>query len=287
MLSYTDEGCGYYKFEVDKDKMDEEDVMHAELRLLQKDPMAVDQYDVDIYYLLSDEEFEPSFKLSFKGIQSTTGWKSFDLTSLVVNWKQGWVNHGILVVLSSGGQQLPCAGTFSQGEQGDLQNTQPLLVAFTYDYSSKFLEGLLNLNDEISTNHEKRHETKREDPSETTNTTNPPEGIKPTVVSCHLKELEINHTIVSIGSMHLVLPESFNAGTCMGHCIRHPIKSVTDHATIISLYNYRNKGVHGSPKRCCVPESYEMINMMFYNDELHEYIVKKQVPVKAASCGCL
>ena len=293
MMNYlflADDGCGYYKFDVDKDKMDEEDVIHAELRLLQKNSMAVDQYDIDIYYLLSDEEFEPSFKLSFKQIKSNPGWKSFDLTSLVENWKQGWVNHGLLVVLSSGGQQLSCTGTFSQGEQADISNTQPLLVVFTYDYSSKFLEGLLNLDEEIPTSHKENHEAKREEPTEKANKTetNPTENvIKTTHVSCHLQDLEVNHTMVSIGSMHLVLPESFNAGTCAGHCIRLPVKSVTDHATIVSLHNYRTKGLDGSPKRCCVPDSYEKISMVFYNDELHEYIVKKDVPIKAATCGCI
>jgi len=290
-LFFTDDDCRYYKFDVDKDEMSEEDVIHAELRLLQKSPMAVDQYDVDIYYLLSDEEFQPSFKLSFKQIKSNIGWKTFDLTSLVENWKQGWVNHGVLVVLSSGGQQLSCAETFSQGEHDDLPNTQPLLVVFTYDYSSKFLEGLLNVDDEISTGQGENHEAKREEPTEIANgtETNPTDSAPTHLrhISCHLQELEVNHTMVSIGNMHLVRPESFNAGTCVGHCTRLPVKSVTDHATIVSLHNYRTKGLDGSPKRCCVPDSYEKISMVFYNDKLHEFIIKEDVPVKAATCGCL
>jgi len=288
-LFLTGDDCGYYKFDVDKDEMDEEDVIRAELRLLQKGPMAVDQYDVDIYYLLSDEEFEPSFKLSFRQIKSNPGWKSFDLTTLVENWKQGWVNHGLLVVLSSAGQQLSCVETFSQGEQDDLPNTQPLLVVFTYDYSSKFLEGLLSVN-EISISQRENHEAKREEPTEMENSTqtNPPDSrTNLRHISCHLQELEVNHTTVSIGNMHLVRPKSFNAGTCVGHCTRLPVKSVTDHSTIISLHNYRTKGLEGSPKRCCVPDSYEKISMVFYNDELHEFIVKEDVPVKAATCGCL
>ena len=75
-----DSTCGYYRFDVHEDTNDGEQMIQAELLLLQKNsPTLAGDYNVDIYYMLSESHWSP-LPISFKRIDSTSGWKKFDIT---------------------------------------------------------------------------------------------------------------------------------------------------------------------------------------------------------------
>ena len=91
-------GCGYYKF---KASINGEEIIHAELLLLQKISIPGDYYEVNIHYLLNNNNIDSPLKLTFKNTDSTPGWKTFDVTPIVENWKQGWGNYGLKVTLKT------------------------------------------------------------------------------------------------------------------------------------------------------------------------------------------
>ena len=101
--------------------------------------MPGDYYEVNIHYLLNNNNIDSPLKLTFKHTDSSPGWKAFDVTPIVENWKQGWGNFSLKVTLTKGEQQLSCEGVYSSGEQEDVLNTEPLLVVFTRDNTNKFL----------------------------------------------------------------------------------------------------------------------------------------------------
>ncbi|XP_065915453.1 bone morphogenetic protein 4-like [Dysidea avara] len=268
-------GCGYYKFGIDKASIDGEEIIHAELRLLQMISMPGDYYEVNIYYLLNDNNIDSPLKLTFKHTDSSLGWKTFDVTPIVENWKQGWANYGLKVTLTKGEQQLSCEGVYSSEEQEDILNTKPLLVVFTRANTNKFLSELFKDKGISDIKHKK---VRRE--------SNSTSSIQTSHVSCHLQKMEVSNTAISAGNIHLVVPKFFDVGVCGGHCPRLPVESLTDYASILSLHYYQTRGHEGAPKRCCVPTNFELIQMVFYNELTHETIYKN-VPARATSCGCV
>ena len=119
-----------------KHELDEEDVIRAELHLLQKSSTTIDSsYDVEIYYLPNKKVHESMLKFTFQQVDSTPGWKTFDVTPIVLSWKQGLVNHGLQIRLIKGGKRVSCEAVFFEGEQNSLQKQS--LVVFTHDHSSE------------------------------------------------------------------------------------------------------------------------------------------------------
>ena len=251
--------------------------MRAELRLLQKTSTTLDgYYNVDIYYIFNESNHQSPLKFSFKHIDSTPGWKAFDITPLVLNWKRGLVNRGLQLQLTRGKQILSCEGVFSQGEE-DPMNTEPLLIVFTNDHDSKFFKHMLK---------EERKSLKNNHA-----TTQPQERKRKAVevenVACHRKEMVVTADSLSAGDVHVLLPKSFDAGVCEGHCTKLQLSPHTDHAHILSLYYYNTLDLNAIPSRCCVPTRYKKINMIFYNEANDEHIIKQDVPVQATECDCL
>ena len=251
---------------------DEEEIIHAELHLLQKISMPGDYYDVNIHYLLNRESINSPLKLTFKNIDFSPGWKTFDITQIVDNWKQGWVNYGLKVTLSKGHQHLPCEGAYSSGEQEDILNTEPLLVVFTHDLKNKLLSDALQSSSAPKSSKGKRQASKS--------------TIKPSHVACHLQKMKVNSAAISAGDVQLLIPKVFDVGVCGGHCPRLQVESLTDYASILSLHYYQTRGHTGAPKRCCVPTKFEMMQMVFFN-ELTDETIYKNVPAKAKACGCV
>jgi len=177
------------------------------------------------------------------------------------------------VTLTKGEQQLSCEGVYSSGEQEDILNTEPLLVVFTHDSTNKFLSEALKNKHILSLQHK---EVKREIPK----------PIKVSHASCHLQKMEVSSMALSYGKVHLVFPEFFDVGVCVGHCPRLPVESMTDYASILSLHYYQTRGHEGAPKRCCVPTNFEMIQMVFHIESTKE-IIYKNVPARATSCKCI
>ncbi|XP_065911788.1 bone morphogenetic protein 2-like isoform X2 [Dysidea avara] len=265
--------CGYYKFGMDKANIDEEEILHAELRLLQKISIPGDYYEVNIFYLLNNNSTDSPLKLTFKYTDSSPGWKTFDVTPIAKSWKQGWVNYGLKVTLNEGKRQLSCEGVYSSGEQNNILDTEPLLVMFTRHHNNKFRSKLLKDKRFHNTAHER---VKRENQF----------PIQTSHVACHLQKMDVSNTAVSANNMYLLLPRLFDVGVCVGHCPRLPVESLTDHASILSLHYYQTRGHAKVPKRCCVPTDFEDILMLFYNDLTQENIFIS-APAKATTCSCL
>ena len=271
----TDGGCGYYKFDIDKASINGEEIINAELCLLQKISMPGDYYEVNIYYLLNNNNIDSPLKLTFRHTDSSPGWKTFDVTPIVESWKQGWVNYGLKVTLTKGEQQVSCEGVYSSGEQEDKLNTEPLLVVFTHDSTNKLLREALK---DKKLSYVKHKKSRRE--------SNSSSFVETSHVSCHLQKMEVSSTAVAADNVHLMIPKLFDVGVCVGHCPRLPVESLTDYTSILSLHYYQTRGHAGAPKRCCVPNNFEIIQMVFYNELKHEHIYKN-VPARATSCGCV
>ena len=272
-MYFTDASCGYYKFDVRGDTIDGE-LVRAELHLLQKKSTTLgSHYNVDIYYLFNESSHQSPLQFTFKHIDSTPGWKTFDITPIVLSWKQGLVNHGLQLRLTKGKQMLSCEGVFSQGEEDSI-NTEPLLIVFTNDHDSTFFKRMLK---------EKRKSMKKShvktQPQEINRIT------RDTVNSgCHLATLTVTRTQLSAGNVQVLLPLSFDAGVCDGHCTKLQIShNNPDHIHILSLYYRNTLSLSDTPSRCCVPTSYNYIHMLFEQGGSHTW---KTVPAQAKSCDC-
>lgn len=265
---------------MDEDKVDQEQIVRAELHLFQKNfPIpSGHHYHVHIYYLIRAQDMESPLQLTFNHVSSARGWKTFDITQIAESWKQnGWVNYGLTVKLTGkGGEVLPCDGVFAD-EKEDTMDTEPALVVYTHDHDSKFFEGLLKkeeklLNHVTTQQRRKRRNTKVEN------------------VSCHRKKLIVKKESLSSGNMKLTLPSEFDAGSCEGHCkrIEQSRSGTLSYASVMSLHYLHNGGVEAAPSRCCVPTGYNHIKLMlFVNPITQERILKKNVPVLVRQCGCL
>ena len=200
------------------------------------------------------------------------GWKTFDITPIVLNWKLGLVNHGLQIRLTKGKEVLSCEGVFSQGEQ-DSVNTEPLLVVFTNDHDSKFFKHMLKEERKSS----KSHTTIQRKRS----------AVRVQNVGCHRKEMMVTAASLSAGDVSVLLPKNFDAGVCEGHCTKLQLSPHTDHAHILSIHYRNTLDLSAIPSRCCVPTSYKKINMVFYNKASGEHIIKQDVPAQATGCDCL
>ena len=273
-MYFTDAVCGYYKFDVHKTN---EEMVHAELRLLQKKLSTLDShYNVHVYYLLDDSSHQSSLKLSFKNIDPTPGWKTFNITPIALKWKQGLVNHGIQLKLTKDGEAVSCEGIFAEGEQDPI-NTEPLLILFTNDYESEFFKHILKEERKsLKKNHVTTEQQRRKH-----------RAVKVQNAECHLKEMIVTAESLSFGNLHVQIPKRFNAGVCSGHCKKLQPSLHTDHANILSLYYRNTLDISVIPSRCCVPTKFKKINMLFYNEKNRESIYKPNVPVQATECNCL
>ena len=258
---------------MEKQEIEGEEIIQAELRLLQKATLQTDHYDVNIYYILREKDLESPLKLTFKHIDATPGWKTFDITPIAQGWKQGWVNHGIQIKLTAGHHHhLSCDGVFYKGEE-DEKDTEPLLVVFTHDYDSKFLGEVLKENKHSTTHIPTQPQRRRRE-------------VVTIHKSCDLETFMVDHEALSNGDLKLFYPDKpFNIGMCGGHCARLQTKPATDHAMITSLQYFHSN--QEAVKRCCVPIEYEPINMIYYNSKNKEYTVTKYSTAKATKCGCL
>ena len=246
------------------------------MHLLQKQSTTLDgHYNVDIYYLFNESSHQSPLQFTFKHIDSAPGWKTFDITPIVLSWKQGLVNHGLQIRLTKGKEVLSCEGVFSQGEQ-DSVNTEPLLIVFTNDHDSSFFKHMLK---------EERKSLKSH------TTIQPKERKRSTVrvqnVGCHRKEMMVTAASLSAGGVSVLLPNSFDVGVCEGHCTKLQLSPHTDHAHILSLHYRNTLDLSAIPSRCCVPTSYKKINMIFYNEANGEYTIKQNVLAQANECDCL
>ena len=271
-----------------KHELDGEDVIRAELRLLQKSSTTLDNhYDVEIYSMLHKKTHESPLQLSFKTIDSTPGWKTFDITPLVLKWKQGSPNHGLQIKLTKDGKMLSCKGVFT--EEQDSQE-QPSLVVFTHDHSP---DSFINKIKKEKASHTVTHQKRRTRNSDNSDATNVSATTIPIVnAKCHLKQMTVQSEHLSTGSMHVLLPKQLDAGICDGHCTKFDPESlqrntITSHADVLSLYYHNTAGIQEAPSRCCKATSFETVHMAFYDETAMESIIKTTVPAKATACSCL
>ena len=248
-------------------------MVRAELRLLQKESAILgSHYNVDIHL-----NQQSTLQVSFKNVDSAPGWKTFDITPIVLKWNQGVDNQGLQLRITKDKEVISCEGVFSQGEQ-DPMNTKPLLIVFTNDHDSEFFTQMLKeetKNSHITTQSQKR---RRRDAN-----------VAIQNVACHRKEMVVKATSLQAGDLHMLMPKSFDAGVCEGHCNKIQLSPNIDHAHILSLHylNDENMKLSEVPSRCCVPTKYNKLNMMFYNAAAKEHIMKKNVLAKASECKCL
>ena len=281
----ADVGCGHYKFHIKKHELDEEDVIRAELRLLQKSSVTLGgHYNVEIYYLLNKKVLELPSKLSFTHTDSTPGWKTFDVTPIVLKWKQGLANHGLQVKLTQDGNMVSCEGVFTEEEHS---MEKPSLVVFTHDHSTEFpKEHEHNKASQAAIRQKRRR--RHSDIKVTTNTS--AKAVQN--VGCHLAEMTVQAESLIIGSMHALLPKQFNAGKCEGHCTKLDSQNlqrngITSHADILYVHYQNTVGIQKAPSRCCKATSFKKVPMVFYDSTAKEKFIKVNIPGQVTECSCL
>ena len=261
---------------------DGDKIVRAELRLLQKESAELgSHYNIDIH--LNQNTIQSMPQVGFENIDSTPGWKTFDITPIVVLWNQGLDNQGLdnqglQLRITKDKEVLSCEGVFSQGEQ-DPMNTKPLLIVFTNDHDSEFFTQMLKEETENSQITTPQPQKRRRSAA----------NVAIENVACHRKEMMVKATSLGSSDLRMLLPKSFDAGVCEGHCSKIQLSSNIDHAHILSLHylNGEKLKLTEIPNRCCVPTKYNKINMLFYNSAADEYIMKKNVLAKATECKCL
>ena len=254
-----------------KDTTDGKQIVQAELRLLQTNsPTLNGDYNVDIYNMESENRWS-TLPISFKHIDSTPGWKIFDITPMVIKWKQGLVNHGLQVRLSKHKEILSCEGVFSEGEEDPL-NTEPLLIVYANDHNTPTTS---LKRDIISQRKEKRS------PVDVLN-------------NCHRKEMMVKADLIKRGNIQVLHPKSLDIGVCEGQCpssMQANAGNLDDlfhyyyYALIFDLHYYNTKG-SSIPSRCCVPTSFKKKVVMFYNETSGTHFLS-YAPVLVEKCSCL
>ena len=215
-------------------------------------------YNVDIYYLLNETHWSP-IPISYDYIDSTPGWKTFDVTPIVNNWKQGLVNHhGIQLKFTDKAKEtLPCEGVFSTGED-DPVNSEPLLIVYANDYSKpqKSLRKRDIITDEI---------------------------VGDTLSYCHRKKL-----VVPLSDLipYVVLPKSVDIGICEGQC---PFLNIflygnPSYLEILDRYYLSTEG-STIPEKCCVPASFRDIAVIVH-DRTRNILYLRNMPILVTYCTC-
>ena len=235
---------------------DGEQIVQAELRLLQtKSPTLDGYYNVDIYYLLNETHWSP-IPISYDYIDSTPGWKTFDITPIVNNWKQGLVNHhGIQLKFTDKAKEtLPCEGVFSTGED-DPVNSEPLLIVYANDYSTpqKSLRKRDIITDEI---------------------------VGDTLSCCRRKKL-----VVPLSDLfpYVLIPKSVDIGICEGQCTSASLGNPS-YSKILDQYYHSTEG-SAIPEKCCVPASFRDLTIMAQHST-HKFYYIAKLPILVTSCTC-
>ena len=242
------------------DKHETEDgdqVVQAELRLLQiKSPTLDGYYNVDIYYLLNETHWSP-IPISYDYIDSTPGWKIFDITPIANNWKQGLVNHhGIQLKFTDMAKEtLPCEGIFSTGED-DPVNSEPLLIVYANDYSNTPQKSLRKrdiITDEI---------------------------VGDTLSCCRRKKFVVPFSDLF---SHVLLPKSVDIGICEGQCTSASLGNLS-YSKILDQYYHSTEG-SAIPEKCCVPASFRDLTILALHGTRKTLFISK-LPISVTSCTC-
>ena len=244
------------------DKHETEDgdqVVQAELRLLQiKSPTLDGYYNVDIYYLINETHWSP-IPISYDYIDSTPGWKTFNITQIVNNWKQGLVNHhGIQLKFTDKAKEtLPCEGVFSTGED-DPVNSEPLLIVYANDYSTpqKSLRKRDIITDEI---------------------------VGDTLSCCRRKKLVVPLSDL-FPHMHVLLPKSADMGICEGQCTSASLGNRSYYSKFLDQYYHSTEG-SAIPEKCCVPASFRDLTIMAHH-RTRKMLFTVKLPILVTSCTC-
>ena len=238
---------------------DREQIVQAELRLLQiKSPTLDGYYTVDIYYLINETHWSP-IPISYDHIDSTHGWKTFDITPIINNWKQGLVNHhGIQLKFTDKAKEtLPCEGVFSTGEDNhDPVNSEPLLIVYANDYSKpqKSLRKRDIITDEI---------------------------VGDILSCCRRKKL-----VVPLSDLfpYVVIPKLVDIGICEGQCTSASLGNPSYYSKILDRYYHSTEG-SAIPEKCCVPASFRSLTMLVYSPTSKSFSTKS-LPIMVTSCTC-
>ena len=233
---------------------DGEQIVQAELRLLQtKSPTLDGYYNLDIYYLLNETHWSP-IPISYDYIDSTPGWKTFDITPIVNNWKQGLVNHHAIQLkfTDKAKKTLSCEGVFSTGED-DPVNSEPLLIVYANDYSKpqKSLRKRDIITDEI---------------------------VGDTLSCCRRKKL-----VVPLSDLfpYVLVPKSVDIGICEGQCTSASLGNPS-YSKILDQYYHSTEG-SAIPEKCCVPASFRGLTILKRTRKSY-YIIKQQILVTSCTC---
>ena len=218
-------------------------------------------YNVDIYYLLSESHYS-TLPISFEHIDSTPGWKTFDITPIVIKWKQGLVNHGLQLRLTKGEEILSCEEVFSKGEE-DL-NTEPLLIVYANDHNTP----KTSLKRDITPQHQETRSAA-------------------VVTGCHRKRMVAKIESLIIDGMHVIHPSFVDVGVCSGLCSYSYLQgNQLEYANILYSHDLNGEESSALISACCVPTSFRNILVMAY-DEASKILHLKKAAILVHECACL
>ena len=222
--------------------------------------------------MLNESHWSP-LPISFKHIDSTPGWKTFDITPIVIKWRQGLVNHGLQLRLTKGKETLSCEGVFSEGEEDPL-NTEPLLIVYANDHN-------------ILTTSLKRDIT----PQQQKRTPSPVDE----EYDCHRKQMMIKADSLKSSGKILMDPQSFDIGVCEGQCLSslqhnpdHPYEIHYGNPVYARLFDLHHHNTKGSsiPSRCCVPSSFKKTALLYYDETSRNHFLR-HAEIVVEKCACL
>ena len=208
------------------------------------------------------ESHYSTLPISFEHIDSTPGWKTFDITPIVIKWKQGLVNHGLQLRLTKGKEILSCEEVFSKGEE-DL-NTEPLLIVYANDHNTP----KTSLKRDITPQHQETHSAA-------------------VVMGCHRKRMVANIKSSIIDGMRVLLPSFVDVGVCSGLCSYSYLQgNQLEYANILYSHDLNGEESSAFPSACCVPTGFRSITVLAY-DEASKNIDVKYASIVVDECTCI
>ncbi|XP_031595777.2 transforming growth factor, beta 1a [Oreochromis aureus] len=237
----------------------------AELRMLIKEPMILNEERVELYH----SQGTSTHYLASRFVTNTLKdkWLSFDVTEPLQTWLKGNENEQKFELrryceCGNNDDTLSFSISGTMSRRGDTKDLQKLNQQLPYIFTMSIPK----------TNHSKSLRTKR-----STDTT---DSCSTQSHNCCLKKLYIDFR-KDLGWKWIHKPMGYYANYCMGSCT-YIWDAENKYSQILALYKHHNPGASAQP--CCAPQTLEPLPIIYYVGRQHK--VEQLSNMIVTSCKC-
>ncbi|NP_001298254.1 transforming growth factor, beta 1a precursor [Oreochromis niloticus] len=238
----------------------------AELRMLIKEPMILNEERVELYH----SQGTSTHYLASRFVTNTLKdkWLSFGVTEPLQTWLQGNENEQKFELrryceCGNNDDTLSFSISGTMSRRGDTKDLQKLNQQLPYIFTMSIPK----------TNHSKSLRTKR-----STDTT---DSCGTQSHNCCLKKLYIDFR-KDLGWKWIHKPTGYYANYCMGSCT-YIWDAENKYSQILALYKHHNPGASAQP--CCAPQTLEPLPIIYYVGRQHKVEQLSNMIVKSCKCS--